>query len=63
MLPGVDLRRQARLCVRLAEECDDQRLAERLKAMAADLLAKAEDLEELPNERMRDQQRKWSLVS
>ena len=63
MLPGVDLRRQARLCIRLAEECDDQHLAERLKAMAEDLLAKAEDLEELPNGRIRCQDRKWCLAS
>jgi hypothetical protein len=38
--PG-DLRRQARVCARLAEECDDERLAERLRLMAADLAAKA----------------------
>jgi hypothetical protein len=63
MLPGMDLRRQGRLCMQLAEESDDQHLAERLKAMAADLLAKAEDLEELPNERIRHQDRKWSLAS
>jgi len=49
--------------MQLAEECDDQHLAERLKAMAANLLAKAEDLKELPNERIRHQDRKWSLAS
>ena len=30
----------------LAEECDDRRLAERLRRMASDLLAKADDFEE-----------------
>jgi hypothetical protein len=39
----------------LAEECDNQHLAERLKAMASDLLAKAEILEELPGERAKFQ--------
>lgn len=48
MLPAVDFRRQARVCARLAEDCDDKRLAERLKTMASDLLAKADDFEELP---------------
>jgi hypothetical protein len=46
MLLAIDFRRQARVCARLAEECDDRRLAERLKRMASDLLAKAEDFEE-----------------
>jgi hypothetical protein len=53
MILGQDLRRQARVCARLAEDCDDQNLAERLKIMAADLLAKADDFEELPSERER----------
>jgi hypothetical protein len=48
-----DLRRQARVCARLAEDCEDERLAERLKQMAADLAAKADDVEELPAERLR----------
>jgi hypothetical protein len=43
---AVDLRRQARVCARLAEDCEDPHLAERLKAMARDLVAKADDLEE-----------------
>jgi hypothetical protein len=30
----------------LADDCDDPRLAERLRAMASDLLAKAEELKE-----------------
>jgi len=38
---AVDLRRQARVCARLADECEDKHLAERLKAMARDLIAKA----------------------
>jgi hypothetical protein len=48
MIFGVNFRRQARVCLGLAEACDDQHLAERLKAMAADLLAKAEETEERP---------------
>ena len=36
-------RRQARVCIRLAEECEDQYLAERLRLMAVDLAAKAEE--------------------
>jgi hypothetical protein len=43
---AVDLRRQARVCAGLAEDCEDQHLAERLKAMARDLIAKADDLDE-----------------
>ncbi len=57
MLLAMDFRRQARVCARLAEDCDDRRLAERLEAMASDLLAKADDLEELPGERLRYPQR------
>jgi hypothetical protein len=49
----VELRRQARVCARLADDCEDQHLAERLRLMAADLIAKADDLEELPSERVR----------
>jgi hypothetical protein len=48
MLLAVDCRRQALVCARLAEDCDDPQLAERFKAMASNLLAKAHDLEELP---------------
>jgi hypothetical protein len=47
MLPAMDFRRQARVCARLAEECDDRHLADRLRSMAAGLRAKAEDLEDL----------------
>ena len=46
MLLAQDFRRQALVCARLADDCDDPRLAERLRAMASDLLAKAEDLKE-----------------
>jgi hypothetical protein len=42
------LRRQARVCARLAEECDDGHLAEQFEIMALDLMAKADELEELP---------------
>lgn len=52
IFPG-DLRRQARACARLAEDCEDKRLAERLKVMASDLAAKADEVEELPAERLR----------
>jgi len=48
MILATDFRRQAQVCARLAEHCDDQRLAERFKKMATDLLAKADDFEELP---------------
>lgn len=41
------------MCARLAEDCEDERIAERLKLMAADLAAKADDVEELPAERLR----------
>jgi hypothetical protein len=62
MLLGVGFRRQARVCERLAEDCDDRRLAERLKKMASDLLAKADDFEEFPSQRVRYQdQKRFSL--
>lgn len=48
-----DWRRQARVCARLAEDCDDEHLAGRLRLMAADLAAKADAIEELPSERLR----------
>jgi hypothetical protein len=63
MLLAVDFRRQARVCARLAEDCDGRRLAERLKAMALDLLAKADDFEELPGERLRYQVRYRFVLS
>ena len=44
MLLAQDFQRQAYVCARLADDCDDPRLAERLRAMASDLLAKAEEL-------------------
>jgi hypothetical protein len=50
MLLPQDFRRQAHVCARLAGDCDDPRLAERLRAMASDLLAKADDFEESPGE-------------
>jgi len=50
MIIPANLRRQARVCERLAEDCDDPNLAERLKVMASDLIAKADDVEELPEE-------------
>jgi hypothetical protein len=53
MVFEADLRCQASVCERLAEDCDHPHLAERLKAMALDLIAKADELEELPSERQR----------
>jgi hypothetical protein len=50
MILEANFRRQARVCLRLAEACDDQHLAARLKAMAADLISKADETEERPNE-------------
>jgi hypothetical protein len=55
MVCSLSFRRQAHVCLRLAEDCDDRHLAERLKTMASDLLAKAEILEELPGERAKFQ--------
>jgi DNA-binding PucR family transcriptional regulator len=46
MLLAHDFRRQAQVCAQLADDCDDPFLAERLRAMASDLLAKAEELKE-----------------
>jgi len=48
MVLAMDFQRQALVCARLAEDCDDQRLADRFRKMAADLLSKADDFEELP---------------
>ncbi len=53
MVLGCHLRRQALVCARLADDCEDKYLADRLKAMAADLVAKADEFEELPSERQR----------
>jgi hypothetical protein len=57
------LRRQARVCDRLADDCDDPYLAERLRAMALDLIAKADELEELPSERLRRQEGRNKLAA
>jgi len=53
MICAGHLRRQARVCARLAEDCEDQHIAERLRLMAVNLAAKADDVEELPAERLR----------
>jgi len=63
MLLAMDFRRQARVCARLAEDCDDRRLAERLRRMASDLLAKADEFEELPHERADHKDRKRVALS
>ena len=60
---AIDFRRQARVCARLAEECDDLRLAERLRRMASDLLAKADDFEEPPSARIEREGRKKVALS
>ena len=53
MFLAMDFRRRARVCARLAEEYEDPHLASRLRNMAADLLAKAEDFEDLSALRFR----------
>jgi hypothetical protein len=53
MIFAGDWRRQARVCARLAEDCEDQHLAERLKLMAADLDAKADEVEDAPTKRLK----------
>jgi hypothetical protein len=63
MLLAMDFRHQARVCARLAEDCDDHRLAERLRKMASDLLAKADDFEDLPVKRDRYEDGKRLAVS
>jgi hypothetical protein len=54
MIFAGDWRRQARVCGRLAEDCEDQHLAERLRLMAADLEVKANEAEEAPTKRVRN---------
>ena len=61
MIFGADARRQAAVCARLAEECEDQYLAERFKDMASSLLAKADEFEELPSERLR--KGRWRIAA
>ena len=53
MIFGANFRRQARVCLRLAKACDDHHLAERLKAMAVDLLSKADETEARSQENAR----------
>lgn len=53
---GADLRHQSRVCLRLAGDCQDQRLADRLKTMVSVLLAKARDIKALPSERARHEE-------
>jgi hypothetical protein len=53
MIFAGDWRRQAHVCARLAEDCEDQHLAERLKLMAADLDAKADEVEDSPTKRLK----------
>jgi hypothetical protein len=63
MVFGVNFRRQARVCVQLSEDCSDRHLAERFKIMAANLVAKADDVEELPSERVRRQEQSYFVLS
>ena len=51
------------MCARLAEDCDDLRLAERLKRMARDLLAKADDFEELAGDQPKREKQSRFLLS
>jgi hypothetical protein len=59
MVLAIDFRRQALVCARLAEECEDQHLSERLTMMAANLAAKADDIEEAPDECLRQLEHRW----
>jgi hypothetical protein len=52
MIFAADWRREARVCARLAEDCEDQHLAERFRLMAADLNAKANEVKEVPTGRL-----------
>jgi hypothetical protein len=61
MIFGADARRHAAVCSRLAEECEDKHLAERLRDMASNLRAKADELEELPSERRR--KGRWRIAA
>jgi hypothetical protein len=63
MLFAASLRPQARVCLRLSEECEDPYLADRLKTMASDLIAKADECQELPSERLRDMTRSNLLAA
>ncbi len=54
MVLAVALRRQAHICGQLADDCEDPHLADRLRQMASDLRAKADEVEELPSERLRN---------
>lgn len=47
LLDEIYLRRQAEHCVRLARDCSDQATAHELEALAADLMAKAAEVQEL----------------
>ena len=60
---AMDFRRQAQVCARFAGECDDRPLAERFRKMATDLLAKADDFQELPSERVRNEEQNWFRLS
>jgi hypothetical protein len=63
MVLAINFRRQAQVCARLAEDCGDERLAERFRKMGTDLLAKADDFEELPAERARHEEQNWFRLS
>ena len=63
MVLAMDFRRQAQVCARLAADCEDRQLAERFRKMAAGLLAKADDLAELPGKRVRHEDQNWFRLS
>jgi hypothetical protein len=48
MFYGRSLREQARVFMRMADACDDERLAERLKAMANSLETMADESKMVP---------------
>ena len=62
MVCGTNLRRQSRVCTRLANNRDDRHLALGLAAMASDLIATAGRFYQLPERRLqRDDDRSPNL--
>jgi hypothetical protein len=63
MVLAIHIRLQALVCARLAQDCDDQRLADRFRKMATDSLPKADYFEDLLSEQVRHQERNWFRLS
>jgi hypothetical protein len=63
MVLAIDIRRQTLVCARLAQDCDDPRLANRFRKMATDLLSKADYFEDLANEQVTHQEQNWFRFS